>query len=538
MAKRVRGPILTLDRRVLLKKSFDDGDVNIYNPVTDEMQTYQELLIEPNDLIHHSTKLGSGTYGVVNALKNSAGGGDVAVMKITGCVPYLIGYMNSPFRAEQIEPRLLNYLWNAFVASGITPHIIAPYGTHAIVKSVTKDQLKEDAETKSSLMYFMEKADGNTMRDYLGYVSKRDFDTHCRALLFQVAYTLGAIYMTWPKFRHNDLKDDNILLHHTHETGYTKYTIGGRTFYVPCIGVTAAVSDFDFACISGAQFDNFKVIEQSFDTPSYNINARENQYADMYILIHYIRFSFASSMSPAFKTQLDELYGTFRKGNNSFHIHPMECAPTVMELFTTSELFDEFASAPTASAVVHETYVAKATAYPLPQLPASPGDVRHCPIFRPRKADVKTVVNASMAYFNKLTAHAEAHDNEHGNVYSAHVATRLLNHVRIVYSYADEPDDSDMVPHDFLIDDKDECVDATAIIAHKFIDAFHVPFRWWAAVYTCAFVDACYDMAIVPEGQRCWRLEAWCQYWEMSGETVYSPLQLLHFTLTWEWLRQ
>jgi serine/threonine protein kinase len=497
-----------------------------------------ETLNEPDDLIDHSPKLGNGTYGEVKTLKNEEGE-DVAVMKITGCIPNLIGYMTSPFRAEQIEPRILNALWNEFVATGITPHIIAPYGTHAIVKSVTSDQLRECVEMDQSLVYFMEKASADTLRHHLGFIDKRDFDLHCKVLIFQVAYTLGAIYSKYPKFRHNDLKDDNVLLHHSRDTGFTKYTIYGQTFYVPCIGVSTMISDFDFACISGSQFDNFKVIEQSWDTPTYNINARENHFADFFLLIHYIRLGFTSRMSKALREQLDEIYGTFRKGYNLYHLHPADGAPSVEELLCESGLFDDF-WVDSVVGVVHETY-----AVPTKHVASAPtlvtcgrGDVRHCPIFRPRNVHVSTLVNPSMCFFNKLVAHKEARESEQSDIYSAPVAIRLLNCVRIAYAHKGD-EENDIPVHDLPPEDMEDCMRAIGIIARNFIESYHVPYRWWAAVFTCAFVDACYDMAIVPEGQRCWKIEDWCAFWQHDcAEAIYSPIQMLHFALEWEWLRR
>lgn len=526
--------VLTLDRRVSLKASFDSGEVGILNPVTDEICTFHEVLKRPNDIIDHSPKLGSGIYGEIKAIKDE-NGNDVAVMKISGVIPDLINCNYSPFNSSQTEPRILNFLWDNLVATGVTPHIIAPYGTHDIVNSVTTNQLKKYAEMEKSLVYFMEKASAKTIRDFLGYTSKLHFDFYCKVLLFQVCHTLGAIFLRWPKFRHSDLKDDNVLLNHCNDTGCTRYTIYGRTFYVPCIGVTALLSDFDFACIAGSQFDNFKVIELSWDLPTYSINARENQYADLYTLVQYIRVSFREKMSDEFKEQLDELYGTFQRSTkNSYHIMPGEVYPTVKQLLLDSDLFDDFKH---PRGVIHASYCADIVSpLKMEPLPVSQGDYRHCPIFRSRHPQQK-VVNASLQFFSKLRAHQNAHDEDEGDAYSEPIAMRLLDWVRGAYVHlGKETEEFDIPVHDLPQEDCDECMVLIESIAQRFIEMFHVSVRWWCAVYSCAFVDACFELALIPKGQRCWKLEDWCYYWQECGETIYTPTQMLHFALQWEWL--
>lgn len=527
--------VLTLDRRVFLKASFDAGEVDIINPETDEAQTYQEVLKRPDAFFTHSPKLGSGVYGHVKALKDESGN-DVAVMKIAGLSPDLYGYTHSPFRSEQNEHRILNALWDELVITNITPHIVAPYGTHRLVNAVTSDQQRQHGvDMEKSVVSFMEKASAKTLCYFLGYTTKVHFDMHCKALLFQMAYTLGAIFTRWPKFRYNDFKPDNVLLNHSNDTGCVRYTIYGKTFYVPCIGVIALLSDFDFACIAGDQFDNFKVIEQSWDTPSYTINARTNHYADFYTMIQYIRVAYQEKMSDTFKAQLEELYGVFQKSaRNSYHIMPGEVTPTVKELLLESDLFCDFREPKGTIRASYCVPVATAAAPPAVIAEKYPGDARHCPILRPRNLRSK-VVNASLAFFSRLNAHPDSHDNDEGDVFSEPIATRLLDVIQDVYNHVGD-NENDLPRHALPPDECDDCMELVASIAQRFIETFHVPFRWWCAVYSCAFVDACFELAVIPKGQRCWKLEDWCFYWKECGETIYSPTQMLHFALQWEWL--
>lgn len=542
MRKRGNGgeDVLTLDRRVLLKTSFDSGDVVLYNETLETCHTYSDVLNDPSHLIDHSPKLGNGTYGEVLSLRDKSGK-DVAVMKVTACGPLMIGFIHSPFRSENIEPRLLNWLWNKFVATGITPHIIAPLGDHAIVNAVTWRQQREDDDCTSSLVYFMEKASAKTMRHYLGYIGKVGFTRRLKVLLFQVCYTLGAIQIAYPRFRHNDLKDDNILLNHTHETGYVAYTIYGKTYYVPNIGVTALIADYDFASISGSYFDNYKTMEQSFDTPSYNINARVDHSADICTLIQFIRHQFSDQMTAALRDQLASIFGEYKSRSKNAN-HPnqsdLQDAPTIGQIFEDTDFFDEFLTTPDAPSV-SERYVAPTSAALMgDEIPSLvDGDYRECPIFRPRNSSVHSIRTASMRYFSKMTPRNPTHDAEVSNAYNSRTGNRILQKISMAYrapytSKTEEPG------HGFPPEKEATFLQLVQDTARSFLEEFHVPIRWWCAVYTCAFVDACYDMCIVPNGQRCWKMEDWIAFWSDHTETTYTAAQMLHFSLQYEWLRK
>lgn len=534
------GDVLTLDRRVLLKTSFDSGDVVLYNETLDTCYSYLDVLNDATGVMDHSPKLGNGTYGEVLSLRDQSGK-DVAVMKVSACGPLMIGFIHSPFRSENIEPRLLNWLWDKFVATGITPHIIAPLGEHAIVNAVTGKQQLEDEDCTSSLVYFMEKASAKTMRHYLGHIGRVGFTKRLKVLLFQVCYTLGAIQIAYPRFRHNDLKDDNILLNVTLDTGYVSYTIYGKTYYVPNIGVTALIADYDFASISGSYFDNYKTMEQSWDTPSFNINARVDHSADICTLVQFIRQQFSDQMTAPFRDELSSIFGEYKRRNKNVN-HPnlsdLQTAPTIGQIFEETDFFDEFLTTP-ADSETSERYVAPTSAALMGSEipPLVEGDYRECPIFRPRNPSVHSIRTASMRYFSKMPPRNPAHDAEVSNVYNSRTGNRMLRGISVAYrtpytSKTEEPG------HGFPLDKEAAFLQLVQDTARSFLEEFHVPIRWWCAAYTCAFVDACYDMCIVPDGQRCWKFEDWIAFWSDNSETTYTAAQMLHFSLQYEWLRK
>jgi hypothetical protein len=65
-----------------------------------------------------------------------------------------------------------------------------------------------------------------------------------RAFIFQIVFTIAATQHELPGWRHNDLSTNNILIKDIGER-VTKYTCGGRSFYVRTKHL-AAIMDYDF----------------------------------------------------------------------------------------------------------------------------------------------------------------------------------------------------------------------------------------------------------------------------------------------------
>lgn len=523
---RTRREPVTLDARIRLKRSMDSGEGRVLDPGDKRNKSLPELLSQGDlNTFNKSPHLGSGVYGEARLLSD-AEGADVAVAKLTGCGPFLLGNVRqSPFRAEQVEPAMINHLWRHLVETRITPHIIAPFASHAIVAGATSRALKADEELRDSLVFFMERASRNDLRTYLGTIwNAQLFDLHFRVLLFQVCYTLQCIFERWPNFRHNDLKDDNVLLHQARSDGHVRYELSnGRVFCVPRIGVIALLSDFDFSCIAGQMFDNYKVIEQEWDTPSFSISERANQGADIYFLINYVRAQFASIMTPELRGQLDVLYGIYEGGTNSLRSMPHRRVLTVRQLLMESGLFDAFLS-PSPAGKERETD----ESYCCPvQPPArevgrlSPTfEQRHCPVFRSTKGGA----TASLTYFSQCPCKDPLLDSEPPLPYDCDRGSHLVSLLRLAYRSMS-----------LSAAQCELCMRKTEARAMTFINEAGVPARWWSAAFTCAFNDVAQDMGLFASDQRCWYISLWTEFWQSQGIVSYTDIQMLHFALQWRW---
>lgn len=529
------GGVVTLKHRKDLKRSADDGTLSVLDVVRKQHRSLPHLLDEQDEdhivrLLEDSPQLGKGTYGEAHQLSPDV------VAKITGCPSGLLGdVIKSPWRSENVEPRLLEFLWKHLVETHVTPHLIAPLGgKHTIITGATKNQQATDADMTNSLVYFMERATLGTLRSYLKQQKASEkFDLLVRVLLFQVCYTLEAIYMRFPTFRHNDLKDDNIMLHTSSAQGYTEYIIHGTRFAVPNVGVTVMISDFDFACISGYAFDNYKVIEQEWETPSYNINTRRDHAADFVCLVTYLRAQFSTKLSRTFRDQLDSIFGILKK-TNSFRatVFESEVLPCTEQVLTDTSLFACFQVDIGAEKNVTDVFHADKNASEAIVFHVWSGEKekRYAPVLFPRQQDVLDMYNLpSYEHFRKCDPIYKYIDQEEPKAYAEQTCSALLEHLQSIYDL--KPD------FGFPQSKKEAFFRLVDEIGSSFILDYFVPERWWPAVFTCAFVDAIEEMNLAKPSQVCWYFEKWAKFWERQGVVRYSDMQLLHFALQWGWLR-
>jgi hypothetical protein len=535
------GGAVTLASRLALKRSMDSGEGEVVDASDKRSKSLSNLIADCDDTFdtfNKTMQLGSGVYGDVRLLSEQV------VAKVVGCGPHLLGsYLQSPFRSEQCEGALLNFLWMQLVETPmrlrnccITPHIIAPFAKASILAGATNKTLKENAEVEASAVLFLERATRNDMRSYLGGIwNQETFDLHFRVLLFQLCYTLEAIYQRWPQFRHNDFHDANMLLHQVENTGRAQYSIGGRAFCVPRIGVSVLVSDFDFACIAGHFFDNYKTLEQDWDSPSYNINQRLDQRADIYTLINYVRSQFGDRMSPTLRSSLQKLYPHHEPRSNSMRcMVGDERAPTVKELLFKSDLFRDFLAATPCD----ETYRADL----MPDLPLAYGqpsgahETRHCIVVKARHpvAAARLAALPSFAYFSQCPARDKHMDAEAPMLYSQVRAQPLLDALRKVY-HAKPTARTDHIGYMLDPHSCDECMERIEMAARAFIDSHYLPFRWWCAAFTAAFMDVTLEMQLYGANQRCWYIGLWADFWRNQGLVNYTDLALLQFALQWSW---
>jgi len=526
--------MITFSQRKVLKRSADEGSFTVRDVLRKSHRSIPDLLEDHNALalFENSPELGHGTYGEAKEV------GENVVCKITGCGSHLLGDVHSIWRSENIEPCLLRFLWERLVESKATPHIIAPLGSsYAIVVGTTQRQQKEDNETKQSLIQFMEKATAGTVRGYFTRLSILDFDLVFKVILFQVCYTLEAIYMRFPRFRHNDLKDDNVLLHKSASSGYTTYTIHGVTFTLPNVGITALISDFDFACIPGHVFDNYKVTEQEWETPSYNMNTRIDHCADLSCFVSYLRNQFGDKIANGTRKILQKVFGVSKK-KNGYRCTVEESAvlPTTRDVLIDTALFEEFAYKDN-SASDHFNADLHYRNEPTIQIPQG-SEVRHTPVFLPRSSQVvDPQVLPSFQMFRNWNPVYPLLDAEEPSMFSELASNRIIDVMQCIYSIKANPK-KDIAGFGFPEKHRQTFFDTVEQTAASFILDYFVPSRWWPAVYTCAFIDTIEEMDLAISNQVCWHFMQWCDFWEDKGEASYTQMQLLHFAIQWGWVRE
>lgn len=558
---------VTLESRLKLKRSIESGETHVYDEGEKKCKTLDDLRSNGINVINTHTHIAEGQYGDVKRITDKPKGDTMAVVKFTGCLNHLLGdYKVSPFRSEHVEPRILNFLWKHLVEEQrASPHIVAPLGKHAIIPTITNTRrYSADGESMdSSLMYFMEMATNNNMRTHLARIKAdgNKFELHFRVLLFQVCYTMECIFQRFPDFRHNDLKDDNVYLHTGPVGGYDQYTINGRTYYLPRIGATALVGDFDFATIPGYMFDNYKTVEQEWYTPSYCINTRRDQGVDMHNLCMYLRQNFASSFRISLRETFTRLYGRQCKKNYN-GLHPMPGSDrnhSAATLLNDEELFVQFLQKPDDMDEIADVFVGDVekpvvfptTWDPRPYSPSfsrgtnnsAPVYHRHCPLIRPRQVlSSDDVVRhfeqlPSVVYYRDACVPFDADiDNEPSEVFDAETCKQIwyaMDHVYEVECTAE----SEFIGFDLDPDYKDEFMEGVYELATDFIRSNHVPDRWWCAAFSCAFADTMYDMNLIPADQKCWDMAMWCDMWDAKGLTWYTNMEMLHFCMQWTWHR-
>jgi serine/threonine protein kinase len=199
-----------------------------------------------------------------------------------------------PENTELLMIRLLSY----FVINKQTPHIVLPITTFNTSIKPFLNLTKSNVVNNKKFEQFVERyekgeyyqnvsilvsewANGGDLLEYLRKNYKTMKTKHWRAIIFQILSVLAVIQSKYSSFRHNDMKANNILIHHidTNDKKYL-YKINNQTYVVPNIGFQIKLWDFDFACIRGV-VDNSKV--EAEWTNKINVTSEQNRYYD----IHY-----------------------------------------------------------------------------------------------------------------------------------------------------------------------------------------------------------------------------------------------------------
>jgi serine/threonine protein kinase len=152
-------------------------------------------------------------------------------------------------------------------------------------RSFIKDYKKDKFGDKVSVLV-SEWCKGGDLLDYIRKNYEKMTLTEWKVIIFQVLFTLAKVHEKYPRFRHNDLKINNILVElrdpKDFEGEIYKYKCNSHMYGIPYVGIQTKIWDFDFACIGGV-VENNKV--NSDWASSLNINNRENKYYDMHYFL-------------------------------------------------------------------------------------------------------------------------------------------------------------------------------------------------------------------------------------------------------------
>jgi serine/threonine protein kinase len=119
-----------------------------------------------------------------------------------------------------------------------------------------------------------------------------------RSILFQIIYTMHAITVVYPRFRHNDLHTENVMLKIDFKykfdptrPKYMKFVVGKDTYHVPYFGIVAKIIDFGFS-----QIPEEGVVSNATEDLVQMFYRSDN---DLLLLFYWINNTLRGSSSPA-----------------------------------------------------------------------------------------------------------------------------------------------------------------------------------------------------------------------------------------------
>lgn len=135
-------------------------------------------------------------------------------------------------------------------------------GEHTVYESVQqilclyRDMVQRGLAHDKCAFLVLERCD-ITLDEYLRRTYNTPMSTAVtKSLIFQIIYTLHAITAIYPRFRHNDLHTENVMLKvdfrykfNQSTPKYMKFVIGEEEFYVPYFGIIAKIIDFGYSQI-------------------------------------------------------------------------------------------------------------------------------------------------------------------------------------------------------------------------------------------------------------------------------------------------
>lgn len=261
-----------------------------------------DFLIDPcnqHEFIKKLKTLGSGTYGTSKEIK--VNGLDEVSLKLSKMDITDVNLFSGGF----VERRMVEYLSREFLERNVTPHL-PPYLGGAVCK------LYGNIEVGAFNFIVTKRAKYGDIGQYLETYFEKSEDI-IRQIIFEICYTLTAIHILKPTFRHNDIKPNNILAMVGPNNGYTLYDCSilsedQLNYYIPNSGVRSILWDFDFSSIRGT-IENQKTVYLQYTKPYANISTKNPAGYDLMLLVAYLYKIYKVRLSPEFRKELAETWG-------------------------------------------------------------------------------------------------------------------------------------------------------------------------------------------------------------------------------------
>lgn len=557
-----------------------------------ELQTHPSMVAA---WLRREPELGKGAFSVAHTL-STVDGWDVAVGLLKAYERDLLGSMASPYFGVNACSNIAQLLWLGICEPHYSPHLITPwfncvgYGTAR----------QHETRGAFSVIQFSERALHGTVRSYITSLSTKrgryamGWDGPAvtptymarlvRVILFQVAYTLDAIHQVFPRFRHNDLRDENVLMQVGPPHGTkSSYTSRGMTWHIPNMGVNALISDYDVSTIPGLQ-DNYITLENEFTMPLLYCDTRQDHGADLFVFASCLFTLIHDKVDPGFRDQLQRIWnghlGKFTSRTLCMR-HPdirvMRQMPSAFDVLTRSHLFSEFEHTTPRNGspqTLYETYAVPLNVKKMTEPPVelqSPDGPREAgtftmvtPLFSPRAdARGRFPVGPPPYCYRYLDAKVPTDDA---------VISQFPQGISTTYVYVERKytpviaarldqlwfQQSWGPPH-LAVESVEATgklvVDATIVLGARFLNHFVVPMWWWPAVFIMAYRDTLTHRNLRrPEGQGpgcSWVMEHYAEWWLNFSERTplddwvtfeaddihQRALQLLNVAQQWSWWR-
>ena len=208
-------------------------------------------------------------------------------------------------RPENVELKMSSVL-SSFVLNKMTPHINLSLGyVMCDIKdfvcvpdielnekhkySIFLENFEKNIFERKVLVTISEWANACDLHEFIKNNNEDMTSQQWRVILFQVIFTLHIIHTQFPKFRHNDLKINNVLMNYhaknKHSNKKAKYSASPKlNFEIPVkdLCLSAKIMDFDFSCIE-EHVENTKVNAEW--TNKINVSSEENKYYDVFFFL-------------------------------------------------------------------------------------------------------------------------------------------------------------------------------------------------------------------------------------------------------------